>query len=650
MDRHLQEAHSHHVRRNKVVSADEAVRLIHDGDTLATGGFVGIGFAEGIAVALEQRFLKTQEESGQGSPRNLSLVFAAGQGDGQHRGLNHLGHAGLLKRVIGGHWGLVPALQELAVNNQIEAYNLPQGVLSHLFRDIAAGKPGTLTAIGLDTFVDPVHGGGKINARTTEDLVRRMDIDDKPYLFYKAFPIHVGIIRATTADAEGNLTMEREALTLEALAIAMAAHNSGGIVIAQVERLAQSGTLNPRQVKVPGVLVDAVVVATDPAHHMQTFVEQYNPAFAGEIRVPTSGLVPWPLNERKLIGRRAAMELRAADVVNLGIGMPEAVAAIAAEENIIDLLTLTAEPGVIGGIPASGLNFGAAINTQAIIDQPNQFDFYDGGGLDVAVLGLAQADAQGNLNVSRFGSRLAGAGGFINISQSAKKVVFVGTFTAGDLRVTVQDGRMAIDREGNTRKFVKEVEHRTFSGQAALARGQTVLFVTERCVFRLVTPQRPGESALQLIELAPGVDLQKEVLDQMDFVPAISRDLQTMDSDLFGQASMGLRERLLHIPLGERLFLDTANARMFADFSGMSLHNEADIWAIEEAVTALLQAYGHKVDAVINYDHFSVLPHLLEAYAGMAQRLTERYYKQVTRYGATGFLKARLGMGHPTGS
>ncbi len=495
----------------RILYAQEAIAMIPHGATVAVGGFIGALHPELLTAELERRFLES------GEPRDLTLVYAAGQGDRESRGLNHLAHEGLVRRVIGGHWNLAPRLGRLALENRIEAYNLPQGVLCTLLREIAANRPGVFTKIGLNTFLDPRQTGGRMNARTTESLVSLVQLAGEDWLWYHTFPITVGLIRGTTADRRGNIALSREGLIGEGLPIAQAAKNHGGIVIAQVGEIVDR-IEDPKSVRVPGILVDAIVLA-DPAQQeqWQTFSEPFN---AGYVESGDNGRnIPAALefSERKIVARRALREIPAGAVVNLGIGMPEAIGAVAAEEVKLDAFTLTVESGPIGGTPAGGLSFGCSSQPEAIIDQPSQFDFYDGGGLDVAALGAVEIDAAGNVCVHRVAGRFAGVGGFLNISQTARKVIFCCTFTAGGLAIECDNGRLRILSEGKHCKFVQQIDEITFDARGALERGQEVLYVTERAVFRLTS------GGLELTEYAEGIDLESQVFAHMPFRPVCRR-------------------------------------------------------------------------------------------------------------------------------
>lgn len=614
---------------NKIVSGRDAAALINSGDTLTTSGFVGAGVPDALLKALAER------HADEGLPTDLTLVFAAGQGDGKERGLNRLATPGLIRRVIGGHWGLIPKLAARAIQGEIEGYNFPQGVISQLYRDIAAGKTGQISHVGLETFVDPRLGGGRVNDITPEDLVELITVKGQERLLYHTLPIHVALLRGSTADELGNITMEREALILDNLAQAMAARNSNGVVIVQVDQVVAANSLPTRDVVIPAMLVDAVVVAP-PELHPQTYATQYNRYFTGRYKQPEQTGVSLPLDIRKIIARRAALELPIGGVVNLGIGMPEGVASIAAEEGLLQHVTLTAEPGVIGGQPASGLDFGAAINTQAIIAQGSQFDFYDGGGLDLACLGMAEVDGAGNVNVSRFGPKLAGAGGFINISQNARHLVFTGTFTAGGLAIELDNGQLRIKTEGQTRKFGEAVEQITFSGARARRLGQPVLFVTERCVFRL------EPDGLTLSEVAPGIDIERDILAHMGCMPKIG-DIKPMDPRIFIDAPMEIRDDLLTLGIERRIQLDTERHILFINLAKMHVRTMADIAEIRARVEAVLAPLGHKVNVVVNYDQTVIDDMLAHDWENMVGYLETRFYNRVTRYSTSAFLRRKLG-------
>jgi len=514
---------------NKIKTAKEVASMIENGKVYCVEGFVFSGQADEVLKAIEDRFLET------GEPNNMTLLYSAGQGNkATGGGTNRLAHAGMTTKVIGGHYNQAPRLGDLAMANEIVAYNFPQGVLSQMYRDMAANRP-TISRVGLKTFVDPRQTGGKVNSATTEDMVHLVTIGGKEYLHYDQLEkIDYAILRGTYADEKGNVVMDHEGCVLGVLPIAQATKVRGGKVIVQVEKVVKNGTLDPKDVRIPGVYVDYIVPVEDMQYHMQSTNVMYDPSLCGEAVIPMDDPVVKELDIRKVIGRRCAMELTANSIVNLGIGMPEEVASVAAEEGCADSMTLTVESGPIGGVPLSGFDFGVAINPDAIIDSAAQFDFYDGGGLDLAVLGLAECDKAGNINVSKFGPRLAGCGGFINITQNAKKVIFCGAFTAKGLKVAIGDGKISILQEGSKKKFVEEVEHITFSGEYALEVGQPVLYVTERAVFRLTA------NGLELAEVAPGIDMQKDVLDLIDFEVKVADDLKLMDAKIFTDEKMGL--------------------------------------------------------------------------------------------------------------
>ncbi len=510
----------------KMLSPEEAVRAVPDGATVLIGG-------SGAGHSLPQRFIDTLAEvySAEGSPRDLTTVRVVGIGDFADRGFSQLALKGLMKRTIGSNIGNEPRLGELVEAGEIEAYSFPQGVLSQLCREIAGGRPGLITSIGLDTYVDPRHTGGK-QGSATEDLVELIELAGEEWLFFRAFPIDMAVIRGSTIDEDGNLSMEDEAIRGEMLSMAMAARNSGGMVIAQAKQMAAANTLPTRSVVVPGALIDYAYLDPDQT---QTYITTHSPFYSGALRrsAKSSGEPP-PLDVRKVIARRSLLEFRPGDICNLGFGISQMIGAIAWEEGIQDRLVLTVEQGIFGGVPVAGNEGGAGFNYQAMIDQPYMFDFYDGGGLDIASLSFAQVDSRGNVNVHKFPGRLRGPGGFPNISAHTGRLCFVGSLTTSGLRVDVRDGRLAIASEGELSKFVDEVDEVSFSGAMANRRGQHVRYITERAVFEL------GDGKVTLIEIAEGIDPGRDVIAHIGFEPEVADGLATMDPRVFATGPMGL--------------------------------------------------------------------------------------------------------------
>lgn len=514
---------------SKIISSGDAVKLIADGATVAFGGMGLAGWPQTIAKAIADSYRET------GHPCGLHLRQGASIGDWRERGTTTLGLEGLVSSWIGAHVGSSENMRNLVQENKIQAYCLPQGVIVNLWREIAAKRPGLITKVGLGTFVDPRVDGGKFNAVTKKDIVKVVEFDGEEYLFYPSYPVNVALIRATECDEDGNMTLEHDGFLYEALQIAMAAKNSGGIVIVQTEYLASKGMLQPRKVQVPAAMVDYVVVAESKDDCWQGENVYYEPSFSGEIKIPLEEIPRLPLDERKIIARRCAVEIEKGAIANLGYGMPANVASVLAEYDASDYMTLTTEGGVFGGVPAVKANFGNTYNPEAMINHSEMFNYYDGGGLNVTVLGLAQTDEYGNVNVTRFGGRLIGCGGFVNISQNTPKCIFMGSFSNG-AKIAIEDGKLSILQEGKHKKFIKNVECISFSGKYAAENKQEVLYITERGVFKLI------DGKMTLTEIAPGLDLQKDILEQMDFVPEISSELKIMDTGMFTENWEGIEK------------------------------------------------------------------------------------------------------------
>jgi len=616
------------MKKNKVITAEEAIALVRQGDVVTTTGFVQSCIPEALHAALEKRFVET------GAPRDLTLIMTAGAGDSKGLGTGRLHHEGLLSRVIAANFGRMPKVAKAAQENRIRGYNLPQGVISQLYRACAAGQPGLFSKVGLKTYVDPRHGGAKVNEITRDEIVKLVEVDGEEWLFYTATKIDVAFIRGTSADPSGNISFEKEALTLDCLAQAMAARNNGGIVIAQVERIVDDGYLLPKDVRVPGILVDCVVVA-EPEMHRMNYGVVYDAALAGEIRVPVTGIKRMALDARKIIARRAAFELPPNGVVNLGVGAPEGISSVANEEKITPYITLTTEAGAVGGVLASGSSFGAATNADCVIDQNQMFDFYDGGGLDMTCLGMAECDAHGNVNTSAFGGKLNGCGGFINISQNARSVVFAGTFTVGGLEIAVEDGKVRIVTEGRSRKFLETVEQITFSGAYAQERSQPVIYVTERCVFQLT---REG---LELVEVAPGIDIERDILPHMAFAPIVNQPVP-MDPRIFREEPMELLSDLLNLNLSERVSYDPERNLLFINLEGWYARVKSDLDDLRMTIVDACRKAGQRVNSVVNHDGFRINESLYDDYASMIQYLQANYYATTTRYATSAFLRLKM--------